>query len=141
MIIDVPKKWRCVIAEKHYKYWDTVEECECIQIPPEQKSILVDTIINSYWFDWTSWPLLLLWNGSLYNHRHEWNIQPVLLKNWKMQMMARKTIKPWEELVFDYWYSLKERPQPPVYIEGIQRDGKFIKFADLISNNTDEDKR
>lgn len=121
IVCPVPEKWRCVFATQDYKEWDTIEICEFISIPKEQVEVLKKTIINDYWFgiNWeTDNVFLLLWYGSLYNHRKDWNMT-VVEDRWKVWFVAKKDIKKRQELTFDYWYELHFKAIPPMEIERI----------------------
>ena len=108
MIINTKEKGRCVFADKDYKKDEVIEVCEYIVIPQDQIKILKKTKINDYWFgkDWDRWDaLLLLGNGSLYNHSKEPNMFPMSDKDGNMWFVACKDIETGEELVFDYGYT------------------------------------
>lgn len=109
IIINVFDKWRCVFADKEYKKWDIIEICEYIHIPKKEINILKKTTINNYWF-WFNWDaMILLGNGSLYNHSKNYNMIAVINndKNSRIWFEAIKDIQIWDELVFDYGYDIK----------------------------------
>lgn len=108
MIVNTKEKGRCVFADKDYKKDEVIEVCNYIVIPQEQIKILKKTKINDYWFwkDWDKWDaLLLLGNGSLYNHSSDPNMFPMSDKDGNMWFVACRDIEIWEELVFNYGYT------------------------------------
>lgn len=115
-------KGRCVFANKEYKEWDTIEICEYITIPQAQIETLKKTVINDYWF-WCNGDqgdaILLLGNGSLYNHSKDPNMQPVMEADGRMWFVAIKAIEVGDELVFDYWYTPHFVPQGNLKIVGV----------------------
>ena len=107
MIINTVQKGRCVFADKPYKKWEIIEVCEYIVIPQDQIKMLKDTTINDYWFwsrgeDWDA--LILLGNGSIYNHSNDPNMIPVMDHKKNIGFEAIKDIEAGDELVFNYWY-------------------------------------
>jgi len=108
MIINTKEKWRCVFADKEYKKDDVIEVCHYIVIPQKEIEILKKTKINDYWF-WKNWDkddaLILLGNGSLYNHSSNPNMLPISDQDGNLWFVACKDIEIGEELVFDYWYT------------------------------------
>lgn len=107
MILKTKQKGRCVFADKEYEEWEVIEVCEYILIPYEQIEILKKTIINDYRFGLggKNWAMILLWNGSLYNHSKDYpNMITVMDEANQVWFQALRNIQKWEELVFDYWY-------------------------------------
>lgn len=81
MIVTVKTKGRCVFADKAYKKDEVIEVCEYITIPQNQIEILKKTIINDYWFGMNGDQgdaLIILGNGSLYNHSTSPNMIPAM---------------------------------------------------------------
>lgn len=107
MIFRTKEKGRCVFADKAYKKDDVIEVCEYIVIPQKEIEILKVTKVNDYWFglNGDKWDaLLLLGNGSLYNHSMEPNMIPTMDHEKNFWFLALKEIEIGEELVFNYWY-------------------------------------
>ena len=103
MIIRKKNKWRCVIADKDYVFWETIEVCECITMPRKDLILLQDTVLKNYVFGMKDVWHIVLWNGSLYNHSENSNILPVLLEWWRFEFIASRDIMGWEELTINYW--------------------------------------
>lgn len=124
MIINTVQKGRCVFADKPYKIHDIIEVCQYITIPKEQIKILKDTIINDYWFgsrgeDWDA--LILLGNGSLYNHSNEPNMIIIMDKDGNIGLEALNDIEAGDELVFDYGYQPHFQAHWNLKIMGIKK--------------------
>lgn len=108
MIINTKEKGRCVFADKPYKKDEVIEVCHYIIIPQAEIKILKKTKVNDYWFGANGDKgdaLLLLGNGSLYNHSKDPNMNPIMDAEKNMWFVACKDIEEWEELVFDYGYT------------------------------------
>lgn len=130
LIIETPEKGRCVFTPEAIKKGATVEICEYITIPKDQIQILKKTILNDYRF-WTDGEngdaLLLLGNGSLYNHsKSNANMEIIKQDDGKVWFVAIRDIDVWEELVFDYGYVPSFYPQPTLKILSLvnQKNGK-----------------
>ena len=109
MIVNIPKKGRCVFAEKDYKKDDTIEICEYIVVPQDQIAVLKKTVLNDYrfWKNGEEWDaMILLWNGSLYNHSITPNMEALQDDDERMWFVALRDIEKWEELTFNYWYKM-----------------------------------
>lgn len=105
----VPHKWRCVFATQKYNKDDLIEICEYIHIPQDQIAILKKTVLNDYRFG-RNWEnddaMLLLGNGSLYNHSKTPTMQLYIDNQKNVWFIATRDIDRGEELTIDYGYDL-----------------------------------
>lgn len=127
MIIKTPQKGRCVFADRPYKQGETVEVCEYITIPNNQIETLKKTVVNDYWFGTDGDrgdALLLLGNGSLYNHSKNPSIVPVMQGDGVMGFIAAKDIEVGDELVFDYGYTPHFVTESNLKVVGVVKGGK-----------------
>ena len=123
MIVTVKNKGRCVFADKAYKKDEVIEVCEYITIPQNQIEVLKKTIINDYWFgkDGANGDaLLLLGNGSLYNHSKEPSIITVM-QDKLIGFIAARDIVAGEELCHDYWYTPHFQVESSLQIVGYKK--------------------
>lgn len=125
MIVSVQFKGRCIFADRPYKKWEIIEVCEYIVIPQDQIKMLKDTTINDYWFgsrgeDWDA--LILLGNGSLYNHSNDPNMIPVMDHKKNIGFEAIKDIEAGDELVFDYWYQPHFQVHGNLKVVGVKKE-------------------
>lgn len=120
LVINVPGKGRCVFARKDYKKGDVVEVCEYIRIPAEQTDAIKKTIINDYRFG-PDGPdgdaVILLGQGSLYNHSRTPNMQAIVDDRYKVGFEAIVDIKKYDELTFNYGYTPKFEILADKYID------------------------
>lgn len=102
------KKGRGVFARKPFKKGEVIEVSPYIGIPHRDDKKLIDTIINSYWFELDKKTSAIgLGLTSMYNHSQAPNAQ--FSTNRKKRTITIKTlrrIRPKEEITIDYGYSL-----------------------------------
>ena len=106
MIIFIPNKGRCVIADQNYYTDEIVEETNVILIPKENLKQLDSTILEKYYFEWFDGDgAILTGNGLLYNHWTDPNLKLIAdQEKLKMKFVAKRNIIKGEEFTFDYGY-------------------------------------
>jgi len=71
-----PGKGRGVFAKYSISKGKILEECEVIFLPADEESILEQTILKNYLFQWGDGRMsVVLGTGSLYNHSYKPNAQ------------------------------------------------------------------
>lgn len=83
-----------------------IEICSIIEIPASQLTIIKETILYNYYFDWHKNgkdAAIVLGYGSLYNHSYQPNTEYILnYKNDSIEIFALRDIVAGEELTFNY---------------------------------------
>ena len=63
-----PIHGRGVFAARDFKGGDVIEECPILPVPGEQASLLDETDLSGFTFEWDGGVAVALGFGSLYNH-------------------------------------------------------------------------
>jgi hypothetical protein len=63
-----PIHGRGVFAARDFERGDVIEECPILAVPGEQASLLDETDLNGFTFEWDGGVAVALGFGSLYNH-------------------------------------------------------------------------
>ncbi len=111
---------RCLLAEKPIKEGEIIEAAPIILIPKRQVSLVEDTTLGWYNFEWNDkYECFVVGYSILINHSYEPNARFIKdFKNMLMNFVAIKDIKQDEEIFINYNGNPKDKsPLPRQYTD------------------------
>lgn len=111
---------RGIIAEENIKEGEIIEEAPVILIPKRQMSLVEDTTLGWYNYEWNDkYECFVVGYGVLTNHSYEPNaFFKKDLRNMVMKYIALRDIKKGEEILINYNGDPKDKtPLPGRYVD------------------------